>query len=246
MGIPEALLIIAFFCIAFVYASAGFGGGSSYLALMALAGIGLSTLKATALLCNMVVVTGNCWVYYRQGLHEVKKNWGFFLASVPMAFIGGLWKLEDRAFFILLGITLLLAAAVLWIRPKENDASKKRPLAVPLAMGGSIGFLSGLVSIGGGIFLAPLLHLWQWDTTKKIAALASLFILVNSASGLAGQLQNPVAMNYPLMFALLTAVLMGGQLGSRWGALNLSAMHLKRITAILVSIAGLNILSKHL
>jgi uncharacterized membrane protein YfcA len=173
------ILIGAFFFIALIYSSVGFGGGSSYLALMAQPFFSLmpDTIRPTALLCNVVVVTGGTIIFYRQGKLLWKDIWPFIVMSVPMAFVGGFWKLQDDTFFIILGFTLLVVSILLWIQQDEKTVSVRfDSTASQLVVGGGIGFLSGLVSIGGGIFLSPILHLARWAEAKKISALASVFI----------------------------------------------------------------------
>ncbi len=245
------LLVISFFIIAFVYSSVGFGGGSSYLALMAQPFFALvpEVIRPTALLCNIVVVTGSTIIFYKQGKLSWKEIWPFLVASVPMAFIGGFWKLQDAVFFILLGITLLIASLFLWIQhdTTNNATSKIDGTIHKAALGGFIGFLSGLVSIGGGIFLSPILHLLNWAEAKKISALASVFILVNSMSGLIGQFARGFpSLDWQLMISLLVAVFIGGQIGSRLGSTKFKPVYVRRITALLIFIASLNILKDHL
>jgi len=245
------LLVFCFFTIALVYASVGFGGGSSYLALMAQPFFMLlpEVIRPTALLCNIVVVTGGTIIFYNQGKIVWREILPFLLSSVPMAFIGGFWKLKDDVFFVLLGFTLLLASMFLWIRQSERDTnnSKLESNVNKSLLGGAIGLLSGLVSIGGGIFLSPVLHLLDWAEAKKISALASVFILVNSISGLIGQFSRGFPdLDWSLMFSLLVAVLFGGQIGSRLGAKKFNPLYIRRITALLILIASLNILKNHL
>jgi uncharacterized membrane protein YfcA len=245
------LLLISFFIIALVYSSVGFGGGSSYLALMAQPFFALlpEVIRPTALLCNIVVVTGGTIIFYKQGKISWKEIWPFLIASVPMAFIGGFWKLQDSTFFILLGITLLIASLFLWIQQdtKNNTFSKIDSTISKGAIGGFIGFLSGLVSIGGGIFLSPILHFLNWTEAKKISALASVFILVNSISGLIGQFSRGFpSLDWQLMISLLFAVFIGGQIGSRLGSTKFKPIYVRRITALLIFIASLNILKDHL
>jgi len=242
------LLLISFFFVALIYSSVGFGGGSSYLALMAQPFFGLlpETIRPAALLCNIVVVTGGVIIFYRDGKLSWKEIWPFLVASVPMAMLGGFWKLNDSTFFILLGITLLLVAIFLWIKP---EAGKGMSLNIPgqVAVGGGIGLLSGLVSIGGGIFLSPVLHLIKWAEAKKISALASTFILVNSVGGLMGQYASSKNhVDWSFIFPLLLAVLVGGQIGSRLGSKRLNSIFIRRITAVLIFVAALNILKDHL
>jgi uncharacterized membrane protein YfcA len=240
------LLVASFFVIALVYSSVGFGGGSSYLALLAVAGIARDIFQPTALMCNIIVVTGGAIIFYRAGALDLRRSWPFLAASVPMAFVGGLWRIGDHAFFILLGASLVLASIFLWIQPEKLGQVKADNLFFNLGFGAGIGLLSGLVSIGGGIFLSPGLHLMRWGEARKISALASVFILVNSIAGLAGQLARSAATDWQFILPLLLAVFVGGQVGSRLGARKFNPLYIKRITAGLILLAGLNILKDNL
>lgn len=242
----QILLVISFFAIALIYASVGFGGGSSYLALLAVMSVPFDVIRPTALLCNIVVVTGGTYIFYKEGQLDIKKFLPFILSSIPLAFIGGLWRLKENTFFLILGGCLIVAAMLLWIQPPKTEGRKSGNLLLNLMLGGGIGYLSGLVGIGGGIFLSPILHLMKWDEARRISALASLFILVNSVSGLAGQVSHVQHMQWSFILPLVLAVLAGGQLGSRLGVQKFNQVHIKRITAVLIFIAGLNILKDHL
>ncbi|NOS93994.1 MAG: sulfite exporter TauE/SafE family protein [Cyclobacteriaceae bacterium] len=244
------ILLIAFFGIALVYASVGFGGGSSYLAILAQPFFLLvpDVIRPTALLCNIVVVTGGTIVFYREGKIDWKEVWPFLVSSVPFALLGGMWKLEQNLFFIILAVSLLIAAVLLWINPerKVKKANSLSTVPAKMVLSGGIGFLSGLVSIGGGIFLSPILHLLNWNEAKRISALASLFILVNSISGLAGQwLRGGLHLQWSFLLPLLLAVLIGGQIGSRLGAIKFNPIYIKRITALLIFVAAIHILKDH-
>ena len=243
------LLCISFFVIALVYSSVGFGGGTSYIAILAVMSVSFELLRPTALLCNIVVVTSGSFIFYREGLLDLKKNWPFLLASVPFAFLGGYWKVKQDTFFVTLGITLILAAILLWFQNSfqakgfPSKASDKPVLQ--FGLGGGIGFLSGMVSIGGGIFLSPILHLLNWDQAKKISALASVFILVNSISGLAGQLLQESVIDWKFVAPLLGSVFIGGQIGSRLGAKKFNEVYIKRITAVLIFVIAFKVLKDH-
>jgi uncharacterized membrane protein YfcA len=244
------VLLVAFFVIALVYASVGFGGGSSYLALLAQPFFQLlpDAIRPTALLCNIVVVTGGTIIFYQQNKIDWKEVWPFLVASVPMALLGGMWKLNQRFFFLLLAFTLIMAAVLLWVQPESMKVKNNRLQQVEskIALGGAIGFLSGLVSIGGGIFLSPILHLSNWAEAKRISGLASVFILVNSIGGLLGQFfRNGINLKAGFILPLLVMVLIG-QIGSRLGAIRLNLQHIKRITAVLILVAALNILKDNL
>jgi uncharacterized protein len=240
------ILFVSFFAIALIYASVGFGGGTSYIALLALMGLPMDAIRPTALLCNIVVVTSGTFIFWREGQLDIRKSWPFIVASIPLAFLGGYFRISDAAFFTILGISLIIAAILLWIQPEKLKSIRSENLVLNLSLGGGIGFLSGLVAIGGGIFLSPLLHLIRWDNAKKISALASLFILANSISGLAGQLTRSIFIDWSFIVPLLLAVLIGGQIGSRLGARKFDPLYVKRITAMLVLIAGANILKDYL
>lgn len=243
-------IILLFFVVAILYSSVGFGGGSSYLAILALTGIVFTQIRATSLLCNIVVVSGNVFLFYQQKKISWKKILPLVLLSVPFAFVGGYLKINQQLFFILLGFTLLFAAITMWVSKKiivqetnsTNISSKKN-----IYFGGIIGFISGVVGIGGGIFLAPLLHLTNWDTPKKIAATTSFFILVNSIAGLLGQCSNPdFEIDWHLTSILLVTVFIGGQIGSRLSNNYFTPIHLKKATAILIAFVSIRVLIKYL
>lgn len=243
-------VILGFFVIATLYSSVGFGGGSSYLALLALTPILFTEIRSISLLSNIVVVSGGTIIFAKSGHFNWQKMVPLVIFSVPMAFFGGYLKIGQSLFFILLGISLLIASISMFMNFKnEIDSGQfyKRNTFRDGIFGGSIGLLSGMVGIGGGIFLAPLLHLTKWDTSKKIAATASFFILVNSIAGLLGQITNPeFSINYELTAILLVSVFIGGQIGSRIGAQLVSQLFLKRATAVLIIYVAFTILNKYL
>lgn len=247
-------LIGFFFLISVLYASVGFGGGSSYLAVLALTSLAYTEVRAMALICNIVVVSNASYLQYRNNNYDFRKVLPLIIVSVPMAFIGGYLKIEETFFYILLGSTLLLASLFMLRTKREQNISSQNKgnnrnafLLKNLSYGGVIGFISGMVGIGGGIFLAPLLHLTKWDSSKKIAATASLFILVNSISGLTGQVLNPkLSLNIELTLLLAMTVFIGGQIGTRAGIYFIKPLVLKKATAILIAFVAIRILWKHL
>ena len=244
-----SILIISFFVIALIYSSVGFGGGSSYLTMLALMAVNFQLMRSTALLCNIIVVIGGVYIFYKEGKLDLKKTWPLVLSSIPLAYVGGFWPIRQEMFFILLGTILIVVSILLWFQPEKNSSHsnpKYDTVAFKVIVGGTLGLLSGLVGIGGGIFLSPILHFIRWDEAKKISAAASFFILVNSVSGLAGQFHQQNALDWNFIWPLLLAVLLGGQIGSRLGAQKFNPVYVKRITAMLILVAGSKILFDNL
>ncbi len=248
IGAVPLVLALAFALTALLYASVGFGGGSTYAALLALSGLDYRLLPLVALACNIVVVAGSSVRFARARVTPWRGALMITALAAPAAFLGGLVPIERDAFLGLLGASLVLTALTMLIPVSKGaqDEPAKWGRAIPFAAA-PIGFLAGLVGIGGGIFLAPLLHLARWDSARAIAATASLFILVNSLFGLAGQL----AKNGPAMFGgamaealpLLLAVVVGGQIGSLMAARFLPLRWIRWLTAVLVLVVGVRLLS---
>jgi len=243
-------IFLFFLIIAFIYSSVGFGGGSSYLAVLAMYSFPYQEIRLTALICNIIVVIGGVFIYIQNKQIEWKKILPLTLISVPMAYLGAVLKISQEIFFLTLGITLIIAALLLWTKTDtKNDGEISENAGNSLLrngfLGGGIGFLSGLVGIGGGIFLSPLLNLMKWDTPRKIAATSSVFILVNSVSGIFGQLSKLSSdIDYFRILSLCFAVFIGGQIGSRM-SLKWNPLVIKRMTAVLVLVAGINVLIKY-
>jgi uncharacterized membrane protein YfcA len=236
-------LIPAFFGTALLYASVGFGGGSTYNALLALAGVDYRVLPAIALTCNIIVVIGGTWRFHRAGLLPWRRALPLVLVSAPFAGLGGLTPITETAFLALLATSLFVAGVALLVqrdRPSENAPAQqdRKTGFADLLTGAGVGYLAGLVGIGGGIFLAPYLHMTRWAAAKQIAATASLFILINSITGLAGQLVKlgssgtlPEVAGY---WPLALAVVIGGQMGSIAGIRLLSPTLVRRATGLLI------------
>ncbi len=235
-------LVAAFFVTAVLYASVGFGGGSSYSALLALSDVDYRILPLLALTCNIVVVAGSTVRFARAGVTPWNGALTLTAIAAPAAFVGGITPIEESAFMALLGGSLVVAGLALLL-PITESTEKPAMLAplMPFAAA-PLGFLAGLVGIGGGIFLAPLLHLARWNTARGIAATASLFILVNSLFGIAGQVlkggEGRLAAAVDLGLPLLIAVAIGGQLGSLLAVKYLPQRWIRLVTAALTIWVG--------
>jgi len=240
-------IALLFFAAAAIYSMAGFGGGSAYIAVLTLAGFAHDRIPVIALVCNIVVTVGGTYHFARAGHFDWRQFWPYALGSVPLAFVGGRMPLTRESFMLLVGVSLLVAG-VLLIWPVGNKRAEEvaRPphRAGSIVVGGGLGLLSGMVGIGGGIFLAPLLLLLRWAAPKQVAAFSAVFILLNSLSGLAGQLlKGSAAFHDWQWLALAGAVFVGGQLGSRLGAHRVSQARVRQMTGVVVLAAALRILS---
>ena len=213
------LLATLFLVTAVLYSSVGFGGGSTYLALLLIWGIPYFIFPVIALSCNIIVVSGNCFNYIRAGNLNLKLLIPYLIGSIPLAFIGGSLPVEKRLFEILLFLVLAIAGTLLLLNFRSYDdreqSYQKIPIPIAILIGGVLGFISGVVGIGGGIFLSPILFLIKAGRPKHIVTAASLFILINSVFGIIGQLtKNAVLTEIPNYWYLLVAVLIGGLVGN--------------------------------
>ena len=240
-------VIISFFLVALIYAMVGFGGGTSYIAILTTAGTDFKLIPVLALICNLVVVASGCWQFARSEHFKWSLIWPFCASSVPMALLGGMARISERTFMILLGSSLLAVALKLLILDrfaKGDYEVQPSSRTGALCIGSVLGLLSGMVGIGGGIFLSPLLLLLRWATPKQIAATAAFFILVNSFSGLIGHLSKGIPMDaIASNWFLFVAVLLGGQIGSRMGvSQRVSQRGTIDVTAVLVLIVAVRTL----
>ena len=234
-----SLLAILFLVTAVLYSSVGFGGGSTYLALLLIWGVPYFVFPVIALSCNIIVVSGNCFNYIRAGNLNFKLLYPYLIGSIPLAYIGGSLPVEKEFFEILLFLVLTTAGSLLLFNFKsygEIQASyRKIPLSISVLIGGVLGFISGAVGIGGGIFLSPILFLLRAGKPKHIITAASLFILINSISGIIGQFTKNAVLNEIIDYwYLLLAVLIGGQIGNFLNLKIFSSRILALVTAGLV------------
>lgn len=240
------LLAVLFAATAALYASVGFGGGSTYTALLILYGTPITLVPAISLACNIIVVSGGTWRFARSAAVPWRKALPLVAVAAPLAFAGGLIPVKEGLLIWLLGGALLASAMMLFVQP-QTARGWALPGAVLYPVAGALGLLAGVVGIGGGIFLAPILHLIRWAEARQVAATASLFILINSLFGLAGQLVKgqgqamvgAVAAHWPL----LVAVLIGGTVGSHAAVRLASPAMLRRLTALLVGFVAVRLLT---
>lgn len=238
----EIIIILAIFVVAVLYSSVGHGGASGYLAVMALFAIAPETTKPTALILNLFVALIAFVQFYRAGNFDLKVFLPFAVASIPMAFVGGMIHLPTTIYKIILGVALILAAVRLAINLKAENEAKSPNILICLLIGAILGFVSGLIGIGGGIFLTPILLLMNWTETKKAAGISALFIWVNSVSGLVGNWllgKDSQISNLPniVWFWIGTAII-GGLIGATLGSYRFNSLTLRRVLAFGLVIAG--------
>ena len=237
---------ILFYCllflVAFLYASVGHGGASGYLALMALFAVSPAIMRPTALLLNLFVSSTSFIQFYRGGYFKWKTFWPFVLTSIPLSFIGGLMTIQSSLYKKLLGI-LLLIPVIRFFFFKNTDPKDLRSSNIPLslAIGAVIGLLSGMIGIGGGIILSPVLLLLKWTDQKQTAAISAAFIFVNSIAGLAGQLVKGFEFNN-YMIGYVSVAFAGGICGAYFGALKFPQTVLKNVLACVLALAAYKLL----
>ena len=235
------LIILAIFIVAVLYSSVGHGGASGYLAVMAFLAVAPEVTRPTALMLNLFVASIGTVQFYRAGYFSWRIFLPFAAASIPLAFVGGMIHLPTDVYKIVLGVVLCLAAMRLAINLKGDDQVKDPPIAACLLIGAMIGLLSGMVGVGGGIFLTPILLLMHWAETRVAAGVSVLFILVNSISGLAGNYAQVSALP-PDVWVWIAAAVAGGLIGSTLGSKKFDSITLRRVLAVVLLFAGVKLI----
>ncbi len=240
------ILSILVMIVAVLYSSVGHGGASGYLAVLSFFTVAPAVMSSTALLLNVLVAGLGTYAFYRARHFSLRLAWPFVIASVPAAFIGGLMSISEKVYFLLLAVILLIAAyrmAIVLNGGSSDSGGAPVRLAVALPSGGGIGLLSGIVGVGGGIFLSPLMILLKWAGTKQTAAVSAAFIVVNSLAGLGGRFVRG-GLEFGSLWMLVLAAFAGGLIGSHLGANRFSSMTLRRLLAIVLVIAAVKLLLK--
>lgn len=231
-------LLALIFIAAVLYAAVGHGGASGYLAAMALFGLAPAAMKPLALAMNIAVAGLGFARLYRAGYFNAMLFWPFALGSIPAAYVGGLWKLNDSTYRYLVGAALLVAALRMLLQSGEERDVTSPPFALALLLGVGLGLLSGLTGVGGGIFLSPIVLMLGWCRMRESAALAAAFILVNSIAGLAGYASSAHAAWPPNLWLFVAVALAGGVIGSELAVRRLAPHKLKKLLGVVLLIAG--------
>ena len=236
------LILILIFFVAVLYSSVGHGGASGYLAVLSFFAFAPSEMASTALVLNLLVAGIGAYLYAKAGHLSWKLTWPFLVTSIPTAFVGGLLKVADTTYFLLLAAVLLIAAIRLATAKGTAESPEPKALnfGVALPVGAGIGALSGIVGVGGGIFLSPLMIFMKWADPKRTAAVSALFIWVNSLAGLGGRFLRDSVVVENLLPLVITAFL-GGLLGSYIGAHKFSGLTLRRVLALVLLIASVKL-----
>jgi len=241
MESTQLAIILAIFIVAVMYSSVGHGGASGYLAVMAFLSVAPEVTRPTALVLNLFVASIGAYQFYRAGYFSWRIFLPFAITSIPFAFIGGMITLPTNVYKLLLGIVLILAALRLAWKFVPDTEIKQPPIWICLIIGALIGLLSGLVGVGGGIFLTPVLLLMNWSETKTAAGVSALFILVNSISGLRGNLAQ-IEKLPPTVWFWIGAAVVGGLVGSTLGSKKFDSLMLRRVLALVLAFAGFKLI----
>ena len=237
----EFLIPLAILVVAILYSSVGHGGASGYLAVVAFLSVSPNVTRPTALVLNLFVASIGAFQFYRAGHFAWNVFWPFAVTSIPFAFLGGMITLPTSVYKILLGLVLLFAAFRLaWSFSKDVEPVPPK-IWIALICGAAMGLLSGLVGVGGGIFLTPLLLLMNWSETKTAAGISALFILVNSASGLLGNYKQVSVLPSEVIFWIGAAVI-GGVIGSLLGSRRFDSLMLRRVLAAVLLFAAVKLI----
>jgi uncharacterized membrane protein YfcA len=237
----EYLFLVSFFIIAFLYSSVGHGGASGYLAIMALFSIPPFYMKSTALSLNVFVSAIAFLAYYKAGYFRIKLIAPFLITSIPMSYIGAGIIVNATIYKIILGVFLLVAIARMLFIPKVViEISHKPPLLMALLAGGLLGFFSGMIGIGGGIILSPLIILMHWANIKESAAASAIFIFLNSLAGLLALVQTGLHLE-PRIVACICAGIVGGLAGAYSGSIKLNSEKLKYLLAGVLFLASIKL-----
>lgn len=241
------ILPFIFFFIALFYSSVGFGGGSSYLAILSLFLGDFYEIRSTALVLNICVVSIGTLIFIKKQVFDFSQFWPFLILSIPMAYLGAQLRFTQEAFFLILGAALILAGFSMILKIiKYRVTSHNFSLTKKLSLGGSVGLLAGISGIGGGIYLSPVLNLMEWKNARTIASLASVFILVNSLSGLIGlTVAGTFQIDTDLILQLIVAVILGGSIGSYLSNEKFNIRFIGVLTAVLVTYVGLRLILLH-
>ncbi len=240
---PENLffLTLTILVIAFLYSSVGHAGASGYIAVMSLFSLAPAVIRPTALVLNILVACIGTFQFWRAGHFSWRLFWPFAVLAIPLAFVGGYINLPTHLFKVLVGIVLLFSAARFFWRPSEDVATREPSRSAAISIGAGLGLLAGLTGTGGGIFLTPLLLFMSWARAKSAAAVSALFILANSAAGLLGNFSS--TKRFPsFAIALAVAAVVGGAAGSYLGSRRFDHTIIKRLLAVVLSIAGMKLI----
>ena len=228
--------------VAFLYASVGHGGASGYLAMMALFSFTPEVMRPTALLLNLFVAAISFYHYWRSGYFNPKLFISFSIGSIPLSFLGGMIEVDTKIYKIILGVFLIFAILkMLHVFGKEREETRPVKMYQGILVGAAIGFFSGLIGIGGGIILSPVILLMHWGKMKEAAAVSALFIWVNSASGMFGQISTGIQLDPNAWWFVLLA-LVGGYLGGYFGSKKINSQGVRYLLAFVLIMASMKLL----